>query len=75
MEFVSGDQYVQYNVFDVADKSNVSGVTVEYIWDYGNSNQSLGTAVTDAKVMRRSHGPRPHLHLVIMFSRCSLQMI
>ena len=50
MEFVSGDQ-VTFNttVFDVADKSNVSGVTVEYIWDYGNSNQSLGTAVTDAE--------------------------
>ena len=50
IEFVSGDQ-VLFNttVFDVADKSNVSGVTVEYIWDYGNTNQSLGTAVTDAE--------------------------
>ena len=49
IEFVSGDQ-VTFNtsVFDVADKSNVSGVTVEYIWDFGGSNQSIGTAITDA---------------------------
>ena len=50
MEFVSGNQILfNTSVFDVADKSNVSGVSVEYIWDYGNSNQSLGTAVTDAE--------------------------
>ena len=50
MEFVSGNQVLfNTSVFDVADKSNVSGVSVEYIWDYGNSNQSLGTAVTDAE--------------------------
>ena len=50
MEFVSGDQ-VTFNtsVLDVADRSNVSGVSVEYIWDFGNSNQTIGTAVTDAE--------------------------
>ena len=57
MEFVSGDQ-VTFNttVFDVADRSNVSGVTVEYIWDFGNSNQTIGTAVTDAEGMLHSPG-------------------
>ncbi|DAC41905.1 MAG TPA: hypothetical protein D7I00_02340, partial [Candidatus Poseidoniales archaeon] len=50
MEFISGNQVLfNTSVFDVADKSNVSGVSVEYIWDYGNSNQSLGTAATDAE--------------------------
>ncbi|MGB1659602.1 MAG: hypothetical protein ACPHHS_03815, partial [Candidatus Poseidoniaceae archaeon] len=50
IEFVSGDQ-VTFNttVYDVADKSNLSGITVEYIWDFGNSNQTIGTAVTDAE--------------------------
>ena len=50
IEFVSGDQVLfNTSVFDIADRSNISGVTVEYIWDFGNSNQSLGTAVTDAE--------------------------
>ena len=56
MEFVSGNQVLfNTSVFDVADKSNVSGVSVEYIWDYGNSNQSLGTAVTDAEGLSLIH--------------------
>ena len=50
LEFVSGDQ-VTFNtsVFDVADKSNITGATVEYIWDFGNTNQSIGTAITDGQ--------------------------
>ena len=36
-------------VTDVADGSNISGVSVEYIWDYGGANTSLGTATTNAQ--------------------------
>ena len=35
-------------ITDVADNSNVSGASVDYIWDYGNTNQSLGTVSSDA---------------------------
>ena len=36
-------------VTDIADSSNISGIGVDYIWDYGNSNQSLGTVTTDGE--------------------------
>ncbi len=36
-------------ILDVADMSNVSGATVEYIFDYGRTNISLGTSVSDAE--------------------------
>ena len=36
-------------ITDVADSSNVSGATVEYIWDYGGTNLSLGTVASDAE--------------------------
>ena len=36
-------------VTDIADASNISGVSVDYIWDYGNSNQSLGAVTTDGE--------------------------
>ena len=50
INFVSGDEItINATVLDVADQSNVSGVTVQYIWDFGNSNQSIGTALTDAE--------------------------
>ncbi len=35
-------------ITDLADGSNVSGASVEYIWDYGVSNTSLGTVSSDA---------------------------
>ena len=36
-------------ITDIADNSNISGASVDYIWDYGNTNQTLGTATTDAE--------------------------
>ena len=36
-------------VTDVADGSNITGANVEYIWDYGKTNQSLGTISSDAE--------------------------
>ena len=36
-------------ITDIADSSNISGASVDYIWDYGNTNQTLGTATTDAE--------------------------
>ena len=35
-------------ITDIADSSNVSGASVDYIWDYGNTNQSLGTVTSGA---------------------------
>ena len=35
-------------VSDIADNSNVSGSTVDYIVDYGGANISIGSAVTGA---------------------------
>ena len=35
-------------ITDLADSSNISGAAVEYIWDYGNTNQSLGTVSSGA---------------------------
>jgi len=35
------------HVSDIADNSNITGVSVDYIFDFGNSNTSIGTAVTD----------------------------
>ena len=32
-------------ITDVADGSNISGASVEFIWDYGRTNQSLGTCL------------------------------
>ena len=50
INFVAGEEVaLNATVFDVADQSNISGVTVQYIWDFGNTNQSIGTAVTDAE--------------------------
>ena len=34
-------------ITDVADGSNITGASVEYIWDYGNTNTSLGTVSSD----------------------------
>ena len=34
-------------ITDIADSSNISGVSVDYIWDYGNTNLTLGTGITD----------------------------
>ena len=36
-------------ITDVADNSNISGASVDYIWDYGNTNQSLGVSTTDSE--------------------------
>ena len=36
-------------ITDIADSSNISGASVDYIWDYGNTNQSLGTVSTDSE--------------------------
>ena len=35
-------------ITDVADDSNVSDASVEFIFDYGNTNVSIGTAISDA---------------------------
>ena len=35
-------------ITDVADGSNITGASVEYIWDYGNANITLGTVSSDA---------------------------
>ena len=39
---------VVVKVSDIADNSNVSGSTVDYIVDYGGANISIGSAVTGA---------------------------
>ena len=36
-------------ITDEADNSNISGASVDYIWDYGNTNQSLGVSTTDSE--------------------------
>ena len=36
-------------ITDVADGSNITGASVDYIWDYGKSNASLGTVSSDAE--------------------------
>jgi len=36
------------HVSDVADNSNISGATIEYILDWGATNQSIGTAISGA---------------------------
>ncbi|MGB1587777.1 MAG: transglutaminase domain-containing protein [Poseidonia sp.] len=36
-------------ITDVADGSNVSSASVEFIWDYGNTNVSLATVASDAE--------------------------
>ena len=42
-------QSVDFNakITDLADKSNVSDATVEFIFDWGNTNISMGTATSD----------------------------
>tara|TARA_B100001093_G_scaffold265270_1_gene253660 strand:+ start:51789 stop:60722 length:8934 start_codon:yes stop_codon:yes gene_type:complete len=44
------NQTVEFNatITDVADSSNISGTSVEFIFDWGNTNVSLGTASSDA---------------------------
>lgn len=34
-------------ITDVADNSNLTGISVEYIWDYGGANTSLGSTTSD----------------------------
>ncbi|MEC9194527.1 MAG: DUF4129 domain-containing protein [Candidatus Thermoplasmatota archaeon] len=36
-------------ITDVADNSNISGAGVDYIWDYGNTNQSLGIVASNSE--------------------------
>ena len=36
-------------ITDVADGSNITGASVDFIWDYGKSNASLGTVSSDAE--------------------------
>ena len=36
-------------ITDIADNSNISGASVDYVWDYGKSNQSLGTVVSNGE--------------------------
>ena len=35
-------------ITDIADGSNITGASVDYIWDYGKSNVSLGTVPSDS---------------------------
>ena len=48
---VEVNQTLDFNtkITDVADRSNVSGANVEYIFDWGNTNVSLGIDVSDAE--------------------------
>ena len=48
---VEVNQALDFNakISDVADMSNVTGATVEYIFDYGGANISMGTDVSDAQ--------------------------
>ena len=48
---VEVNQALDFNakISDVADMSNVTGATVEYIFDYGGANTSMGTDVSDAQ--------------------------
>lgn len=45
------NQTLDFNtkITDVADKSNVSGASVEYIFDWGNTNVSMDIDVSDAE--------------------------
>ena len=36
-------------ITDIADGSNITGASVDYIWDFGNTNVSLGTATTNSE--------------------------
>jgi hypothetical protein len=44
---VNGSLDFNATISDVADKSNVSDASVEFIFDYGNTNVSIGTAISD----------------------------
>jgi len=48
---VEVNQAIDFNtkITDIADKSNVSDATVEYIFDWGNTNVSIGVDVTNAE--------------------------
>ena len=45
---VNGTIDFNATITDVADDSNVSDASVEFIFDYGNTNVSIGTAISDA---------------------------
>ncbi len=40
--------FLNASIFDVADMSNVSDASVEFVFDYGNTNQTIATIVSDA---------------------------
>ena len=42
---MNGSVELTVRVADIADNSNVSGSTVDYIMDYGGANISIGSAV------------------------------
>jgi hypothetical protein len=44
---VNGSLDFNVTVTDVADDSNISDATVEFIFDYGRTNVSIGTAISD----------------------------
>ena len=47
---LSGDTIdLRAKIMDIADMSNVSGSTVEFIFDYGRANTSIGTVTSDAE--------------------------
>ena len=45
---VNGTVDFNATVTDVADGSNITDASVEFIFDYGNTNVSMGTGITDA---------------------------
>ena len=45
---INGTAELTARVTDIADRSNVTGSTVNYIMDYGGSNVSIGTATSGA---------------------------
>ncbi|DAC58735.1 MAG TPA: hypothetical protein D7I08_03530, partial [Candidatus Poseidoniales archaeon] len=35
-------------ITDIADNSNISGAGVDFIWDFGKTNQTLGTVASNS---------------------------
>tara|TARA_B110000459_G_scaffold203878_1_gene262401 strand:- start:2962 stop:11922 length:8961 start_codon:yes stop_codon:yes gene_type:complete len=67
---VNGTLNFNATVTDVADDSNISDASVEFIFDYGNTNVSLGTGISDpsgfASVGWTASGIAPGYYDVLM---------
>ena len=67
---VNGTIDFNATITDVADDSNISDASVEFIFDYGNTNVSMGTAISDeagfAGVGWTANGIAPGYYDVLM---------